>query len=322
MRLVSWLSAAAVVAALASPAQAQTFPTKPITFVIPYQPGGNVDVAARIVQKAIGDSLGQPIVIENKPGGAAMLAGDFVQRSEPDGHTLLVGANGPIVYGSLTLANPPYHWETAFAPVSSVWTAATVLVVRASLPVKSVKEMIEFAKTAPKFSLATGGAASINHMASELLQLRAGVRWSQIHYRGNAPAMNDLIGGHVDAGFGQLSDSLQHIQSGKLRALAVLGKKRIAVLPDVPTMEEAGYGGIEAENFVGILAPKKTPSVVVDKLSAAVREALAQKAVVDQVAAMGGEARGSTPEEFTRFLQAETARWTEVVQKAQIRITN
>ena len=132
-------------------------------------------------------------------------------------------------------------------------------------------------------------------MASELLQLRAGVKWSQIYYRGKRRRSNDLIGGHVDAGFGQLSDSLQHIQSGKLRALAVLGKKRIAVLPDVPTMEEAGYGGIEAENFVGILAPKKTPSAVVDKLSAAVREALAQKAVVDQVAAHGGRSARQHP---------------------------
>jgi tripartite-type tricarboxylate transporter receptor subunit TctC len=275
------------------------------------------------VQKAIGDSLGQPFLIENKPGGAAMQAGDYVARSEPDGHTLLLGSNGPVVYGSLTLPNPPYHWETAFAPVSSISSAGTVLVVRPSLPVKTVKEMIEYAKSgADKFSLATGGAASINHMASELLQLRAGVKWTQVHYRGNAPALNDLIGGHVDAGFGQLSDSFPLIESGKLRAIAVLGNKRMAVLPDVPTMEEAGYTGIEAENFVGVLAPKKTPKDVVDKLSLAIRQAVAQKSVIEQFAAIGTEARGSTPEEFTRFLQAETARWTEVVAKANIRVSN
>jgi tripartite-type tricarboxylate transporter receptor subunit TctC len=323
MRRDSWLCALALVAAFVPSAQAQQFPSKPISFVIPYQPGGNVDVAARIVQKAIGDGLGQPILIENKPGGAAMLAGDHVARSDPDGHTLLVGSNGPVVYGSLTLPNPPYHWATAFAPVSSVSSSGTVLVVRPSLPIHTVKEMIEYVKANPdKFSLATGGASSINHMASELLQLRANVKWSQIHYRGNAPALNDLIGGHVDAGFGQLSDSFPLIQSGKLRAIAVLGNRRMAVLPDVPTMEEAGYTGIEAENFVGVLAPKKTPKAVVDKLSTAIREAVAQKSVVEQFAAIGTEARGSTPEEFTRFLQDETTRWTEVVQKANIRVSN
>ena len=313
----------AVVMLFAPAAHAQQFPSKPISFVLPYAPGGNNDVVARIVQKAIGDSLGQPFLIENKPGGAAMLAGDYVARSEPDGHTLLLGSNGPIVYGSLTLPNPPYHWETAFAPVASISSAGTVLVVRPSLPVKTVKEMIEYAKSSgDKFSLATGGAASINHMASELLQLRAGVKWTQVHYRGNAPALNDLIGGHVDAGFGQLSDSFPLIESGKLRAIAVLGNKRMAVLPNVPTMEEAGYTGIEAENFVGVLGPKKTPKDVIDKLSLAIRQAVAQKSVVDQFAAIGTEARGSTPEEFTRFLQAETARWTEVVAKANIRVSN
>ncbi len=317
------LCCVALAALFAPVAQAQQFPSKPISFVIPYQPGGNVDVAARIVQKAIGDGLGQPILVENKPGGAAMLAGDYVARSEPDGHTLLVGSNGPVVYGSLTLPNPPYHWEQAFAPVGSISSSGTVLVVRPTLEVRTVKEMIEYAKAnTGKFSLATGGATSINHMASELLQLRAGVKWAQIHYRGNAPALNDLIGSHVDAGFGQLADSFPLIQSGKLRAIAVLGNKRMAVLPDVPTMEEAGYTGIEAENFVGVLAPKKTPKAIVDKLSIAIRQAVEQRPVVEQFAAIGTEARGSTPEEFTRFLQAETARWTEVVAKANIRVSN
>jgi tripartite-type tricarboxylate transporter receptor subunit TctC len=196
-------------------------------------------------------------------------------------------------------------------------------VVRPSLPINSVKEMIEYAEANPqKFTLATGGAASINHMASELLQLRSGAKWAQIHYRGNAPALNDLIGGHVDAGFGQLSDSFPLIQSGKLRPLAVLGNKRMAVLPNVPTIKEAGYPDIEAENFVGVLAPLKTPKDVIDKLSLTIRTAVAQPAVIAQFAAIGTEARGSTPEEFKKFLQAETARWTEVVAKAHIRIAN
>ena len=312
-----------LLAIVAQPAAAQQFPSKPITLVIPYAPGGNVDVSARILQKAIGDSLGQPFIIENKPGGAAMLGGDFVARSEPDGHTLFVGSNGPVVYGSLTLPNPPYHWDKAFAPVTGMSSSATVLTVRPSLPVKTVKELIDYARANPtRFSLATGGATSINHMASELLQLRADIKWAQVHYRGNAPALNDLIGGHVDAGFGQLIDSIGHVQSGALRPIAVLSPKRLAVLPDVPTMEEAGYPGIDVENFVGVLAPIRTPKPVIDKLSTEIRRVLADPAVKEQFAKLGAEARGSTPEEFTRFLTAETAKWTEVVKKANIRVSN
>jgi tripartite-type tricarboxylate transporter receptor subunit TctC len=327
MRWIRWvlepLVPAAIMMSAVASAQAQPFPSKPITLVVPYAPGGNVDQSARILQSSIGGSLGQPIVIENKPGAAGQLAGDYVARSEPDGHTLFIGSNGPVLYASLTTSKPLYQWDKVFAPVTTVSSAATVLVVRSSLPVKTVQELMDHAKTnADRFSLATGGAASINHMISELLQLRTGIKWAQVHYRGNAPALNDLIGGHVDAGFGQLADSLGHIESGKLRAIAVLGKTRIPILPDVPTMAEAGYGDIEAENFVAILAPIQTPKDVVEKLSVSVRDALGRKETQEQFARLGSTAGGSTPEELLRFLQRETATWTEVVAKAGIKADN
>ena len=306
-----------------APALAQQFPTKPITLVVPYATGGNVDVCARILQKLIGHSLGQPIIIENKPGAAAQLGGDYVARSQPDGHTLLIGSTGPVVLAALTMSAPLYRWESVFAPVSKVSSAATMLLVRSSLPVKTVKELLDYAKSNPdKFSLATGGASSINHLISELLQLRTGITWPQVHYRGNAPALNDLIGGHVDAGFGQLSDSLAHIQSGQLRAIAVVGDSRVPVLPDVPTMAEAGYRDIGGESFVGILAPKQTPKAIVDKLSSEFGMTLRTKEAQDQFARLGATVDGSTPEDFTRFLQTETARWSEVVTKANIKISN
>jgi tripartite-type tricarboxylate transporter receptor subunit TctC len=277
-------------------------------------------VSTRVLQAAIGDALGQPVVIENRPGGAGLIAGDYVARAEADGHTLLVGSNGPVILGPLTMTKPAYQWEQAFAPVSSLAFATNMLLVRPSLPAGSVHELVDYAQKNPgKLTLATSSVASINHFLGELFRLKAGIKWTEVHYRGNAPAINDLIAGHVDVGFQQLVDSLQHLQSGKLRALAVPGSRRVAALPAVPTMAEAGFPDVEGITFNGIFAPKRTPKDIVDRLSAAIRTALQKPAAVDQLAALGSEARGSTPEEFSRFLLAETAKWGDLVKKADIK---
>lgn len=305
---------------LIQPAAAQPFPSKPITMVVPYAPGGNVDVTARVLQAAIGDALGQPVVIENRPGGAGLIAGDYVARADPDGHTLFVGSNGPIILGPLTMAKPAYQWEQAFAPVSSLAIATNMLLVRPSLPVKSVKELVDYAKQNPnKLTLATSSIASINHFLGELFKLKAGITWTEVHYRGNALAINDLIAGHVDVGFQQLVDAAQHLRSGKLRAVAVPGKVRAAAVPDVPTMAEAGYPEVDGVTFNGIFAPKATPRPVIDRLSGVVRAALQKQNAIDQLAALGSQARGSTPEDFTRFLQDETSKWGELVRAANIK---
>ena len=222
-----WSIAFLVLAWIASPTAAQQF-SKPIIFIVPYAPGGNVDVSARILQAAIGDALGQRVIVDNRPGAGGLIAGEYVARAEPDGHTVFVGSNGPIILGPMTMPKPPYQWDEVFAPVSSLAFATNMLLVRPDLPVKSVTELVDYARRNPgKLTIATSTGVSINHFLAELLRLKTGITWTEVHYRGNASAINDLMAGHVDVGFQQLVDSRQHIQSGKLRALAVLGPRRI-----------------------------------------------------------------------------------------------
>lgn len=323
MRAILRLSGALLLLiALVESSSAQQFPTRPITLVVPYAAGGNVDVSTRILQAAIGDALGKPIIVENRPGAGGIIAGEFVARAKPDGHTLFVGSNGPIMLGPMTMPNAPYHWQAAFAPVSSLAFATNMLLVRPALPIRSVAELVEYARANPgKLTLATSSIASINHFLGELLKLRTGIGWTEVHYRGNAPAITDLVAGHVDIGLQQLVDSFEHIRTGRLRALAVLGPKRAAVLPDVPTSAEAGYPDVQGVTFNGIFAPKETPPAIVEKLSLVVREALTKPEVIERLAALGSEARGAAPDEFRQFLQRETEKWTEVMKQAKIKVT-
>ena len=316
-----WLLGTIVLSALGAPCAAQQFPSKPITLVVPYAAGGNVDISARVLQTGIGDALGQPIIIENRPGAGGTIAGDYVARSAPDGHTLFVGSNAPILLGPMTMPKPPYRWDQAFAPVSTLAVATNMLLVTPKLPVKSVAELIDYAKTNPgKLTVATSSGASINHFMGALLKLRTGITWTEVHYRGNAPAINDLVAGHVDMGLMQLTDSRQHIESGRLRALAVLAPARAPAVPQVPTIIEAGLPDVQGITFNGLFAPKGTPPAVVEKLSAAIRVALEKKTVANKLGELGSDARGSTPGEFTKFLEQESAKWTEVMQKANIKV--
>jgi tripartite-type tricarboxylate transporter receptor subunit TctC len=321
MPATRWLAGLLLLAAFSGETAAQQFPSKPITLVVPYAAGGNVDISARILQAGIGDALGQPIIIENRPGGGGTIAGAYVARATPDGYTLFVGSNGPVMLGPMTMPKPPYQWDQAFAPVSSLAVATNMLLARPGLPAKSVAELVAFGKKYPdKLTLATSSPSSINHFLSQLLKQKSGITWTEVHYKGNAPAINDLVAGHVDIGFQQLTDSLQQIQSGGLRALAVIGPKRAPAIPDVPTIVEAGFPDVQGVTFNGIFAPKATPPAVIERLSAAVRDALKKEEVVAKLAALGSEARGSTPQEFTQFLQQESQKWADVM-KQEIKVT-
>jgi len=322
MSIIRWIVGAVLLAALTVSADAQQFPNRPISLVVPYAAGGNVDVSARALQAGLGNSLGQPIVVENRPGGGGTIAGQYVARAHPDGHTLLVGSNGPVMLGPMTMPNPPYRWQDAFAPVSTLAVATNTLVVRPTLPVKTVAELVAYARANPgKLTVAISTIASINHFMGELFKLKAGITWTEVHYRGNSPAVTDLIAGNTDVGLLQLIDTAPHLKAGTLRALAILGSERAPSLPEVPTIAEAGYPDVQGITFNGVFAPKATPRAAVDKLSAAIRTALAKPDVIERLAALGSTARGSTPEEFAAFLAQETDKWTDVMKRANIKVT-
>jgi tripartite-type tricarboxylate transporter receptor subunit TctC len=221
----------------------------------------------------------------------------------------------------MTMPKPPYQWDKAFVPISPLAIASNVMLVRADLPVSSVAELVDYAHRNPnKLTVATSSVGSINHFLAELLRIKAAITWTEVHYRGNSPAIEDLIAGRVDLGFQQLVDSLQYIQSGRLRALAVLGPKRASAIPDVPTIVEAGYPDVQGVTFNGLFAPKATPQPVIATLSRTIREALRKKSVVDRLAALGSDVRDNTPDEFANFLREETRKWREVMNQANIKV--
>ena len=304
-----------------SAAMAQPMADKPVRLVVPYAAGGNVDSAARAIAPGLSRVLRQPVVVENKPGAGGMLAGESVAKSVADGTTLFISSNGPVLHSPLIYDRAAYDWRRDFAPVGSVSFTPMVLLAASSLTARTVPEMLEQARQRPgQLGLATPGAGSTNHLAAERLQMEQGVRFNMVHYKGTAPAMTDLLGGHVQLSFDQVSAALQHIRAGKVQALAVTTARRLPQLPDVPTFAEAGIQNFDVATFVGIFAPAATPKETVAQLNAALAQVLADPPVAEKFEAMGAQARASTPEDFLRYLQREDATWIPVIQKAAIKL--
>jgi tripartite-type tricarboxylate transporter receptor subunit TctC len=315
--LVGSLVALAIVCQ--APAHAADWPTKPVRIVVPYPPGGNVDVAARIIAPGLQAAFGQPFIVDNKSGAGGMIGAEDVARSAPDGYTLFLAANGPLLFSPVIFQRAAYRWDKDFVPISSVSFTPLVLQVRPSLPAQDVQQLLAMARKEPgKLTMASPGAGTTNHLVSELLQSLTGVHWTTAHYKGNAPATTDLLGGQVDFNFDQVSVSLPFIKEGKVRPLAVTTASRVPSLPNVPTFAEAGVQGMEASTFTGLLAPKGTPADIVERLSLAMQKILKEKDVMDRFDGLGAEARGSTPEAFREYLSKEDARWTPIIKNAHI----
>jgi len=306
---------------LASAAAAQgSYPTKPIRLLLGYTPGGATDIVARILAAKLQEALGQPVIVENKPGAGSNIASELVAKSAPDGYTLLVGtianATNMVVYKKLG-----YDTLRDLAPITQLMSAPSVLSVHPSFPAKNLQELIALARRNPgKYAFASTGSGGSPHLAGELLKLRANIDLIHVPYKGAAPAQADLLGGQVQMAFQTALSAVPHLQSGQLRAIAVAANKRLAQLPDVPTMAEAGLPDFEVSSWNGLFAPAKTPPEIIARLHREAVKALALPDVRAKLLAEGAEPVGSAPEEFAAYIRAEIDKWGRVVRASGARV--
>jgi tripartite-type tricarboxylate transporter receptor subunit TctC len=300
-------------------AVAGAYPTKPIRLIVPWPAGGGTDINARIVAQKMTENIGQQIVVENRPGAAAIIGTDYVAKAAPDGYTLLMGNIGPNSANDSLYKKLPYDSIRDFAPVSLTTAAPYIMVVHPSVPAKSVKEFIALAKASPgKINFGSGGVGSAPHLAAELLAMIAGIKMEHISYKGGAAHTVALLSGEVDLTLNSPLEVLAHAQSGKLRALAVTTVKRSPVAPELPTMAEAGVPGYEFIVWWGVLAPARTPADLVAKVYAEVSKVLQAQDVRKRFSSQGVEVVGSSPEKFANFIKSEVAKWARVVKEAKI----
>jgi tripartite-type tricarboxylate transporter receptor subunit TctC len=296
-------------------AQAPAYPAKPVRIVVGFAAGGGTDVAARIAAQKLGESLGQSFVVDNRPGASGTIAAEIVAKSQPDGYTLIVGtqtnfAVAPAMYGKVG-----YDPARDFAPIAVFATSPLLLVVHPSQPVNSVAQLIALAKSRPgQLTFGVGGAGTTPHMSTALFKLMTGVDMVMVPYKGEAPAVTDLLSGQITLMFSNLPVVLPHARSGKLRGLAVTSAQRVAVAPEFPTVAESGLPGFEVETWFGLLAPAGTPRDIVAKLNAETVRAMNLPDVKDKMAAQGLFVVGGTADEFGSYLKAEIAKWAKVVK--------
>ena len=315
MRLIGMGLSALALTTMTGNVLAQSYPAKPIRFVVPYPPGGASDVTARIIGQKLTEAWGQPVVIENRPGANGNIAAEQVAKAPADGYTILMGNVGPNAISPGLYPNLPYDPVTSFAPVTLTTTVPIVLLVSPSLPVKNVKELIAYAKANPnKVNFASAGNGSSNHLTGELFKSTAGIDIVHVPYKGDAPALTDLMGGQISMMFTTVVAAMPHIKSGRLQALAVASGKRIAAMPNLPTVAESGVPGFDSSSWGGILLPAGTPKEIVAKMHAAVKTILAMPDVKVRLNDLGTEIVGNTPEEFSAYIKSETAKWGKVIK--------
>jgi len=307
--------------ALASTAWAQPYPIKPIRIIVPFVPGGNVDITARTVAPALGDALGQPVVVENRPGAAGMVGAQAMMGSPADGYTLMMGSNSSLAVAPNLYPSWPYDPIKGIAPISNLAITPFVLVVKPALPAQTLADLIKLAKEQPgRLSMASAGNGSSNHLVGELFQIMTGLKFNHVPYKGAGAALVDLAGGQVDLLFDQASSTVANVRGGKIRALAVASRSRQGALPDTPTFAEAGLRDFEVDNFTGLVGPAGMPADAVARVHAAAVKALATPQVKERFASLGVQPVGDTPEQFGAVIREDLARWSKVIKSAGVKV--
>lgn len=299
---------------------AQNYPEKPIRIVVPFSPGGGTDITTRAFSTRLSAVFGHPVVVDNRPGAGGLIGSTLVAKATPDGYTLLVASTGPMVITPALKLKMPYEVLRDFSPITQLISQPIWLVVHPSLPAKTVAEFIALAKARPgELNYGSSGVGNGTHLAAKIFESITGVNMVHVPYKGTAPAVTDLIGGHVQVIFSSVSVMLTFIKDGKLRPLAVGSEKRMSMLPNVPTMAEAGVKGFDASSWYGFFAPAGTPGPVVDRLNSEVSRIMKSAEMRKLMEALGAEAVGSTREAFTAHIKAELVKWREAVRAAGVK---
>jgi tripartite-type tricarboxylate transporter receptor subunit TctC len=300
-------------------ATAQAYPSKAVRLIVPFAAGGSTDIIGRTVAQKLSEMWGQPVLVDNRPGGSTVIGTDAVAKAAPDGYTLLV-TPAPFTIVPGLIARLPYDPARDFEPITLINTTPLVVVVHPGVPARSIKELIALAKARPgALNYGSSGSGGSNHLAGELFNAMAGVKMVHIPYKGNAPALADLVGGHVDAVFNGLTSAMPLIKSGRLRALAVTSIARSGALPDMPTLDELGLKGFQAVAWNGLSAPARTPKEVIGRINADVLKVVRSPDLLERLRAEGSDPVGNSPAEYAAFLREEIAKWARVIKTAGVK---